>query len=164
MNKENTEKLWNAFPNLYRGRNLSIQESLISFGFECQDGWFDLVWNLSEKLEKLILELPADHRDVCCASQVKEKYGTLSLYMHSATEEMYDLIDKAEYKSAVTCEVCGNNGFLFTYGWCKVRCIEHMDKEEMLSELQWLAKNNREWREEMDRLAEEVDKLKKGQQ
>ena len=75
MNKKNTELLWETFPNLYRGRNLSLVQSLIPFGFECGDGWFSIIWDLSEKLEKLILDLPENEREHYCASQVKEKFG-----------------------------------------------------------------------------------------
>ena len=35
MNGEHTKALFDEFPDLYRGRNKSIKESLMSFGFEC---------------------------------------------------------------------------------------------------------------------------------
>ena len=43
MNTENTKKLIEAFPALYRGYKKSPRESLMCFGFECGDGWFDLI-------------------------------------------------------------------------------------------------------------------------
>jgi hypothetical protein len=43
MNIENTQKLLTTYPFLYR--------ELIEWGFECGDGWFDLVWQLSAEIE-----------------------------------------------------------------------------------------------------------------
>lgn len=65
MNSENTAKLWETFPLLYSGRQLSTRESLIPFGFSCGDGWFDLIWELSEKLERLIEKFIEEHPDSC---------------------------------------------------------------------------------------------------
>ena len=50
MNKQNTEKLFNDFPILYRGRKLPPTENLLCFGFEVSDGWYKLIYELSEKL------------------------------------------------------------------------------------------------------------------
>ena len=71
------------------------------------------------------------------ASQVKEKFGTLSFYMSSATDEMYDLIREAERKSGKTCEVCSKPGVLRGGGWIKCLCDEcakEEDKEDTYEE------------------------------
>jgi len=39
--------------------------------------------------------------------QVKEKFGTLRFYTRNSTKEIDKLIDKAEVRSEMTCEVCG---------------------------------------------------------
>lgn len=39
MNPENTAKLCYTYAPIYR--------NLREFGFECGDGWFDLLWQLS---------------------------------------------------------------------------------------------------------------------
>ena len=66
-----------------------------------------------------------------CASQVKEKYGTLCFYMTSASDEMYKLIGEAEKKSEVTCEVCGNKGEgRNDYGWYSTLCETHAINHE----------------------------------
>lgn len=56
------------------------------------------------------------------ASQVKEKFGTLRLYVSSWTDEMADVIREAEKKSEVTCEHCGQPGTLRTDGWYFTFC------------------------------------------
>ena len=102
MTHDNTQKLFNSFPRLYRGRVKSVQESLMSLGFDCDDGWFDLIWTLSQKIEDTArqagLELQCNAWTE--AIQVKQKMGTLRFYLESPTETMTALISKAEKDSA----------------------------------------------------------------
>ena len=52
-------------------------QTCMSWGFECMDGWFLLLRNLSLGLEALILAMPEEERKPFRAAQVKEKFGTL---------------------------------------------------------------------------------------
>lgn len=124
MSPELDKKLVAAFPNLYRNRDGSMKETAMCWGFECGDGWFNLLWDLSSKLEALIVALGPTEYPVC-ASQVKEKYGTLRFYMTRSTDEMEELISKAEALSAKTCEICGNDGEVVGETWFSARCEEH---------------------------------------
>lgn len=123
MKKEYADKLYNDFPLLYADRNKSLKESLMGFGFECGDGWFDLIYDLSTKLERCIeiyiQENPKDHPR---AVQVKEKFGGLRFYMTSETSEMSNLINEAENKSYETCEICGKEGKPNEKGWVTTLC------------------------------------------
>ena len=112
MNKQNTDILCNKFPNLYNK----------DFYFECNDGWFDLIYNLSEKLNKLILEMPEAERKWSSAVQAKEKFGIMYFYISSGTDEMFNFISKAEKESARTCEVCGKPGKLTGEHWVETLC------------------------------------------
>jgi len=47
-----------------------------------------------------------------CASQVKEKFGTLRFYLTSGTDEMFDLVHEYERRSEIICEACGSNAEL----------------------------------------------------
>lgn len=58
------------------------------------------------------------------AEQVKEKFGTLRVYMTSTTDKMDKIIQEAEEKSAKTCENCGEKGKVRGGGWIKVLCDE----------------------------------------
>lgn len=49
MNNANTKKLFADFPKLFRQAGNS--RSAMQFGFECGDGWFDLVYQLSNDIE-----------------------------------------------------------------------------------------------------------------
>ena len=118
------EKICKAFPNLYRDRNSDMRTTCMCWGFEIGVGWRKLVWDLSEKLEKLLLELPEHTRKNCCASQVKSKYAGLRFYMTSQTDEMDKLIDDAEEESERTCEECGQPGEIYGCGWVECLCPE----------------------------------------
>lgn len=69
MRLELENKLCKDFPLLYRGRKKSLQESLMGFGFECEDGWYELLYDLSSKLEPLIKKI----RPTICASCYHKK-------------------------------------------------------------------------------------------
>ena len=113
MIKKHTEWLVSHYPRLYSNYNEPPHKSCMAFGFECGDGWFDIIWDLSAKLEPLGV----------IASQVKEKYGTLRFYVYNATDEAWDLIDAAEELSGHTCEVCGKPGEERDDArWISVRC------------------------------------------
>jgi hypothetical protein len=117
MKQELDDKLCRDFPNLYKERNLPMQQTCMYWGFECGDGWEPLIRRLSEKLEPLGV----------VATQVKEKYGTLRFYFDAPSSETMDAaylhIRQAEVESAVTCEACGEAGGINKDGyWKSVRC------------------------------------------
>ena len=84
--------------------------------FECYDGWFDILKDLSEKLRSL--SFTAD------VIQVKEKFAGLRFYVSSATEEQWAVISEAEHKSYSVCEICGKPGYLTRHGWLRTLCKE----------------------------------------
>lgn len=104
MNDELHTKLINNYPNLYsRCKYIS-----------CMDGWYDLIDELSSKLEPLGV----------VAMQVKEKFGGLRFYIGPGTDEAFDLIEEAERKSVHICEKCGQPGEQRNTGWVKTLCDE----------------------------------------
>lgn len=116
MDIEKEKELATSFPKLY--------EQLM-FGFECEDGWFEIIKDLSIKLEKLAKELPEGTENPLRVTTVKEKYGTLSFYTNWCTDAMDEVIEEACDRSGVTCEICGNPGTLQKQdGWWMVRCKE----------------------------------------
>ena len=109
MNEANTKYLFDNFKFFHPEKPLT--ESLMSFGFDCGDGWFELVrdlcWDLEDQLE--IFNMP-DFEVI----QVKEKSGELCVGVIGVPEEykraITDLIKQAGNKSLVTCECCGKPG------------------------------------------------------
>ena len=122
--EEFDRQICEAFPNLYRMRSADRQTSCMSFGFEIDRGWHDIVWDLSEKLEAMILTLPEEDRKYVYADQVKSKWAELRFYMSTAIDGMDQEISKAEDLSIVTCERCGAPGTQHGAGWVTTLCEE----------------------------------------
>jgi hypothetical protein len=89
--------------------------------FDCGDGWFNLIWNLCEDLDKVVGE---EFR----VDQVKEKFGTLRFYASGTNREAEALIRVAEKLSAITCEICGKPGKLKVKGaWYRTVCDNEVE-------------------------------------
>ena len=112
MSPDLDAKLCADFPLLYSVRYAGTRGTLSQVGFETGDGWFNIIYELSAELERLIEKLPTEERKNYYAVQVKEKFGLLNFYMSRAAEEMRSSIGEAEGKSATTCEECGQPGKL----------------------------------------------------
>ena len=122
MTEDNEEKLLKSFPDLFMTDTLGIPKF---GGFQCGDGWYDLIRELSEKIDyEKTMQFGEESRELY-AMQVKEKYGTLRFYMNVAIPEVNDLIWEYEAKSAVTCERCGKPGKIRDTSWIQTLCDEH---------------------------------------
>lgn len=120
MNKENTEYLFNNFPHLYKGKDLSLKQNLMPFGFECGNGWFTIIKVLSQLIEKEIVD---NNLTDVYAVQVKEKFGGLRFYMTYTTEKIDNYIDMAKVLCYNTCEICGSiTNVKPTQGWINYLC------------------------------------------
>jgi len=119
MSPELEKKLTNRFP-FYTGE-------LIRYGFP-GDGWFQLLWDLSEDVEECLDRDPIEDFEVV---QVKEKFGTLRYYVSHGRDDIYACIRRAEARSAKTCEECGEPGKTRPGGWILTLCDRcHEEREE----------------------------------
>jgi len=117
MTPEKTKQLFEEFPTLYRGKDKPISESLMAFGFECGDGWFNLIRDLSAKI------MSAEGGDKVEVMQVKEKFGGLRYYVDNTTDEIDVIIRHFENEAELTCEDCGSVGKIKSYkGWLTCLC------------------------------------------
>ena len=125
MKQELDERLFKRFSFLHP--ELPVTQNLMCFGFNCGDGWFDILWKLCEGIERLAKrETGPEEYGKFLVTQVKEKYGGLRFYVNWATDKMYDLIDQAEAKSLYVCEKCGKKGTLRNRsGWYVTLCKKH---------------------------------------
>jgi hypothetical protein len=124
MNAEHTKHLLKTYPKLYRQYSLPMSETCMCWGFECGDGWFKIIENLS----KVLIELDDKYCTTSEALQVKEKFGTLRFYCQSGTEFHERAIDEAERLSSVTCEDCGSPGVLRRGSWLRTLCDQCHEK------------------------------------
>lgn len=123
MSPEKTKILYEKYPDLFRNRTLPPEESNMCFGFECNDGWFNLIdalcltitsYQKYNKVEPVIVE------------QVKEKFGSLRFYYSGGNDFIHGMVRLAEVISEKTCEVCGSAGIIqYDSNWLKCLCEEH---------------------------------------
>ena len=105
----NYENLVKDYPSLYG-----------NLYFECGEGWYQILKDLSDEITKL------DPENKVRVGQVKEKFGTLRYYLDDGgSESIYKAITKAEKLSEFTCEVCGQPGKERPSGWIKTLCDKH---------------------------------------
>ena len=72
-------------PIIYRHKDLGPKQNLMCFGFECGDGWFQLIYDLSASIEDIALQLKNDgfpEERLPAVFQVKEKFGGLRFYVN----------------------------------------------------------------------------------
>ena len=137
MDQELQDKLFEKYPELFSNRTKSPMESCMSWGIECNNGWYELLsslcWRifqhekniedrkriLADKPEKIQEEL--DYFPVKF-DQVKEKYGGLRVYFTGGDDYVEGVIGMAEEYSYKICEVCGNSGKPNKGGWITTLC------------------------------------------
>lgn len=141
MKAEIEANLVRDFPELFTDYGGDIRETLMGFGCECGDGWSEIIREMCEQLEPLVKQWVKDNPHELDLkprfSQIKEKYGTLRVYMTTSTDDMYVITELAEYKSETTCETCGRKGKLRGDGWMYTACYycakdEHKDNLELM--------------------------------
>ncbi|AQH01381.1 hypothetical protein A9R05_21355 [Burkholderia sp. KK1] len=90
--------------------------------FECGDGWYGIVEELSGELEAMGRAGGLNRLNVV---EVKEKLAALRIYFEKpAPEKAIAFVDAAIERSRFTCELCGAPGQLSRYreGWLKTLC------------------------------------------
>ena len=109
-----------------------MNTSLRRFGLQCGPGWRPLLESLFEKLEAEIAALPEGERHRYRAVQIKEKFGSLRVYVDEAvTPAMRAAIEAAELASTTICDVCSMPGKLLHVpmdGPIATRCKSHVAK------------------------------------
>jgi hypothetical protein len=96
MTPEKDELLVKNFPDLYKNYYEDYSQTCMCWGFECPDEWFDIIWNLSNKLSNLAKENNINIK----ADQVKEKFNGLRFYYtveNGCSEKIYKLINDYIY-------------------------------------------------------------------
>lgn len=122
MSPDLERRLVEKYPKLFSGYGAPPDKSPMAFGFECDDGWFDLLDSLCAQLTMLKPGAEDGEPLPLTALQVKEKYGTLRFYLGACTDEALTLVDFAEAMSAKICEACGNRGRTRGTTWLKTLC------------------------------------------
>jgi hypothetical protein len=126
MKKSLENKIFKKYPLLFpNGRNVNPKESLICFGIETGDGWFDLINDLCESIMIMCPDSPP------VVEQVKEKFGGLRFYINKGSNEVFNVIHYAENKSYTICETCGKQGKLRNGVWFRTECNDCNNKRKL---------------------------------
>ena len=146
MRKELEQKFVERWPTWFKIGD-DHRHTLMPYGFEFGDGWFDIVWRLCEGLEPLVAEDELNTGEPFKVFQVKEKFGGLTFYTNKysfdkSSDAILQLIAAAEQQSLVTCDVCGQPGTTQGKGWIRTRCEEHPNvratMQKMIEEMELL--------------------------
>ena len=152
MKHELELELVQKYPKILRDYKGDPMQTCMSWGMECDDGWFNFLDECMAKL-KYFCELCStpDNEVYVTARQIKEKYGRLCFYydVDGADELQYsiieDIINEAERQSERTCEISGERGEpCHRGGWCKTLCYEEARK---LGYKAWDESTEKYWKE-----------------
>jgi hypothetical protein len=112
MSPELTQKLLEKYPKLFSSKQF--------WGFECGDGWYDILDHLCGSLVTYTYGDEEIYVD-----QVKEKFGRLRFYLSKEDDVMHGMVSMAEHMSGRICETCGNRGETRGGSWMVTLCDEH---------------------------------------
>ena len=103
MDSHKTNQLYERFPHLYRERTAPLQSSKMGWGFQCEDGWYKIIYEMSKKIQKL----SNDGEFAPAVTEIsKHKDGTLYVEARNLTPPIADIITAAREASRLTCELC----------------------------------------------------------
>jgi len=143
LSKEDFEKLLvKQFQIIYRDLNGDPRKTCMGRGLEINNGWFNILYDLSVKLEAIADEQSlhlknnpeydgADTRIVF--AQIKEKFGALRVYINNWPEDrkqIEDLVRMAEQQSSIMCEICGEPGKTRSGVWMLTLCDKHHEENQ----------------------------------
>ena len=153
MKQELDTLLCERYPKLMVNRNKPMQETCMCWGFDCGDGWFNILDQLmgniqhhsdwKNKKEEVVAQVTLD--------QVKEKFGTLRFYYTGGDDVIDGMVRMAESMSGVTCEECSAPANTHGPGWIRTICEPCEEARELARQ-----KANEEWK--MKQLLKEGNK------
>lgn len=132
MDKSLENELEESYPEIFEYYDADIENpapNISLFGFECGDGWYEIIDGLCETITQQDISLRV--------VQAKEKFGGLRFYYQEVEVEdeqqanlLHGAVKMAESMSFRTCEMCGDTGSLRDdEGWYKTRCDSCLENE-----------------------------------
>jgi hypothetical protein len=131
MTPEKQQAIFDLYPALYSDREKPMTETCMCWGLACGDGWYGILRDLTKQIRYLDERCHFATR----ATQVKEKFGTLSFYyttrpltafsdVETYGDILYAVIHNVELVSEYVCETCGDKVTACIRGtsWLYVRC------------------------------------------
>lgn len=116
-----TADLDNAITKLAYAKEQDYSSTTKALTQETIDKWQSCVDELKEQIPVIM--------------NVKEKFGSLCIYIENTTPAVNNYIEFAESLSLHTCEQCGSFGEPRSDGWVKTLCDRHHKEREIDSDL-----------------------------
>lgn len=103
MNEKKQGKIFNDFPQMFRGRTMKSGSILpISFGLECDNGWYQLIYNLCRDIQKVLDNTPEQNlADSFIIDQVKEKFGCYDSETELLTKDGWKYFKDLTFKDEI---------------------------------------------------------------
>ena len=106
MNKELEKYLLDSFPTFFRDMYGDPMKTCMAWGCAHGDGWFTILRGLCENIQDECQKDPETMNFQF--EQIKEKFGTLTIYHSGGNSAITKLIAAAERQSESICEQCGS--------------------------------------------------------
>ena len=114
MNKK-IQDMIDKYPNLFLDKGPRS-------GFYIGDGWLTLLDNLFNIIITHKHDLDVADAKQIYINQVKEKFGSIRVYLNKSTDYINGAISLAELMSSHICEFCGSPGKTQKGNWVKTLC------------------------------------------
>tara|TARA_Y100000310_G_scaffold17140_1_gene17005 strand:+ start:4252 stop:4746 length:495 start_codon:yes stop_codon:yes gene_type:complete len=105
MNKLNTDTLYERFAHLYREREREapLKNSKMKWGFQCEDGWYKILYDMSKRITKISKD--TDH--AAAITEIgRHEDGTLKIEIRNPSPPVDTIVMGAREQSRLTCEYC----------------------------------------------------------
>ena len=82
MNSDLDKQLCDKYPDIFKDRHGDMRETAMCWGFDCGDGWYNIIDNLCATIRNREYNLKLNKKEYApvVATQDKEKYGSLRFY------------------------------------------------------------------------------------
>ena len=103
MDSHKTNELYEKFPHLYRERTAPLESSGMGWGFQCEDGWYKIIYEMSKKIDKIS---PEGEHAPAISLVSRLEVGTLHVAVRNIKPPVADIVTSATEQSRLTCEFC----------------------------------------------------------
>lgn len=131
MQEQLEQKLMQKYPKLLGLMDEEGKTPLAYWGFECGDGWYNLLDVMMFHIQNYVDQKQKEDPDFPQVKfvQIKEKFGGLRAYANRYDDVISAYISFAESIANRTCEACGTIGKNKSYnGWLVTQCDTCSDK------------------------------------
>ena len=147
MKKERMLELKEEYPEILAELGGDSMKTCMSFGhggLAIGPGWDDILVILMNMIQGHIKSqnrafdngyphAPAERVKPVVFKQVKEKFGTLTIYAQGGNDVTHAYISFASIMSGSICETCGEKGKMRTDGWIVCKC-DHCFENKITAE------------------------------